>query len=115
MAHRVRSHTQRREARGNPSVRPIGVTMPARARRTYSGRVASGRCRGKGPIWNLPLPLVVAIQVIEEFRIAKVDVMNGLFGQEAITVDTQGNTVSAGFRTELGFRRQVLSTGPSAR
>jgi hypothetical protein len=41
---------------------------------------------------RLTLPLVVAIQVVEEFRIAKIDVMNGLFGPEVIAVDPQGNT-----------------------
>jgi hypothetical protein len=41
---------------------------------------------------RLALPLVVAIQLIDEFGIDRIDVMNGLFGQEAMTVDTLGNT-----------------------
>ena len=79
------------EARGNTSVRPIGITMPARARRLTLDESLRDGVATKDRYGRLALPLVVAIQVIEEFRIAKIDVMNGLFGQEAITVDSQGH------------------------
>ena len=35
---------------------------------------------------KLTLPFVVAVQVVDEHRIQKYDVMNGLFGQETITI-----------------------------
>lgn len=44
---------------------------------------------------RLALPFVVAIQVVDEFRIAKIDVMNGLFGPEAVAIDAQGNPRAA--------------------
>lgn len=80
------------KARENPSVRPIGMTMPARAKRLMLGESLRDGVATKDRYGRLSLPLVIAIQVIEEFRIAKIDVMNGLFGQEAIAVDAQGNT-----------------------
>lgn len=43
----------------------------------------------------LPLPLVVAVQVVDEFRIAKIDVMDGLFGPEAVAIDAQGSPRAA--------------------
>ena len=52
---------------------------------------------------RLALPLVVAIQVIEEFRIEKIDVMNGLFGQEAFAVDAEGKPLRAGSEWSLDF------------
>jgi hypothetical protein len=79
------------EARENPNVRPIGMTMPARARRITSDEELRDGVAAKDRYGELGLPLVVAIQVIEDFRIAKLDVMNGLFGQEAIAVDANGN------------------------
>ncbi len=33
---------------------------------------------------NMALPFVVAVQVVNEFRIDKVNVMNGLLGQETV-------------------------------
>lgn len=80
------------EARGNPTVRPIGMTMPARARRLTLDESLRDGVAAKDRYGRLALPMVVAIQVIEEFRIAKIDVMNGLFGQEAVAVDARGNT-----------------------
>ena len=78
------------EARGNPSVRPIGLTMPARARRLTLDESLRDGVAAKGRYGRLAVPLIVAIQVVEEFRIAKIDVMNGLFGQEAIGVNAEG-------------------------
>lgn len=79
-------------ARGNPSVRPIGMTMPVRARRLDLDESLRDGVAAKDRYGTLALPLVVAAQVVEDFRIDKIDVMNGLFGPEAITVDAEGNT-----------------------
>jgi hypothetical protein len=80
------------EALGNPSVRPIGMTMPARATQLSLDESLRDGIVAKDRYGRLTLPLVVAIQVVEEFRISKIDVMNGLFGPEVIAVDAQGNT-----------------------
>jgi hypothetical protein len=80
------------EARGNLSARPIGVTMPAQARWLTQNESLRDGVAAKDRYGNLALPLVVAIQVIEEFRIEKIDVMDGLLGQEAITFDTSGRS-----------------------
>jgi hypothetical protein len=69
------------EARGNLSARPIGVTMPARARWLTQNESLRDGVAAKDRYGILALPLVVAIQVIEEFRIEKIDVMDGLLGQ----------------------------------
>lgn len=79
------------EARENPSVRPIGMTMPARARRITLDQSLRDGVAAKDRYGRLASPFVVAIQVVDDFRIAKLDVMNGLFGQEAIAVDAEGN------------------------
>jgi hypothetical protein len=78
------------EARGNLSARPIGVTMPARARWLAQNESLRNGVAAKDRYGDLALPLVVAIQVIEELRIDKIDVMDGLLGQEAVTFDTSG-------------------------
>ena len=79
-------------ARGDRSIRPIGLTMPMRARRLTLDESLRDGVAAKDRYGRLMLPLVIAIQVIEEFRIDKIDVMNGLLGPEAITVDAQGAT-----------------------
>lgn len=79
-------------ARGNPAVRPIGMTMPMRARQLNLDESLRDGVAAKDRYGRLAHPLVVAIQVVEEFRIAKIDVMNGLLGSEAITVDAAGRT-----------------------
>ena len=73
------------EARGNTSVRPIGMAMPMRARQLTLDESLKDGVAAKDRYGRVALPLVVAIQVVDEFRIAKIDVMNGLFGPEAIT------------------------------
>jgi hypothetical protein len=80
------------EARGDLSVRPIGMTMPARATWLEQDRSLRDGVASKDRYGRLALPFVVAIQVIDEFGIDGIDVMNGLFGQEAMAFDTLGNT-----------------------
>jgi hypothetical protein len=80
------------EARGNPSLRPIGMTMPRRATWLTQDQSLRDGVAAKDRYGRLALPLVVAVQVIDEFGIDRIDVMNGLFGPEAIAVDTMGNT-----------------------
>jgi hypothetical protein len=79
------------EARTNPMVRPIGMTMPMRAGQLSLDESLRDGVKAKDRYGRPPIPLVVAIQVVEEFRIAKIDVMNGLFGPEAIAIDAEGN------------------------
>jgi hypothetical protein len=76
-------------SRANPSVRPIGVTMPARARRLTLDQSLRDGVIAKDRYGRLTLPFFVAIQVIEEFGIDRIDVMNGLFGSEAMAIDAQ--------------------------
>jgi hypothetical protein len=64
--------------------------MPMRARRITLDESLRDGVAAKDRYGRLTLPLVVAIQVIEEFRIDKIDVMNGLLGPEAITFDDDG-------------------------
>jgi hypothetical protein len=80
------------KSRGDTSVRPIGVTMPMRARQLTLDESLRDGVAAKDRYGIVALPLVVAIQVVEEFRIAKIDVMNGLFGPEAISFNAAGNT-----------------------
>ena len=68
------------------------MTMPVRARRLDLDESLRDGVAAKDRYGTLALPLVVAAQVVEDFRIDKIDVMNGLFGPEAITVDAEGNT-----------------------
>lgn len=77
-------------AKGDTSVRPIGMTMPLQARQLNLDEALRDAVRRKDKYGNPALPLVVAVQVIDEARIDAIDVMNGLFGSEAITVDAQG-------------------------
>ena len=79
------------EVRGNPSVRPIGMTMPMRATQLTLDESLKNGVATKDRYGRLALPLVVAIQVVEDFRIAKIDVMNGLFGSEVVAIDAHGN------------------------
>jgi len=78
------------EAKGNTSVRPIGITMPMRTRRLTLDESLKDGVVAKDRYGRVALPLVVAIQVVDEFRIEKIDVMNGLFGPEAVIFDAQG-------------------------
>jgi hypothetical protein len=79
-------------AQSDRSIRPIGLTMPMRARRLALDESLRDGVAAKDRYGRLVLPLVIAIQVVEEFRIDKIDVMNGLLGPEVINVDAQGAT-----------------------
>ena len=83
------------EARANPSVRPIGMTTPMQATQLSLDESLKEGVATKDRYGRLALPFVVAIQVVDEFRIAKIDVMNGLFGPEAVAIDAQGNPRTA--------------------
>jgi len=77
-------------ARGDLSVHPIGITMPLRARQLSLDEALRDAVRRKDRYGKPPLPLVVAAQVIDEARLDRIDVMNGLLGSEAISVNAQG-------------------------
>lgn len=96
------------EARANPSVRPIGMNMPMQATQLTLDESLKDGVATKDRYGRLALPFVVAIQVVDEFRIAKIDVMNGLFGPEAVATDAQGNPRAA--RVPDGA--WITATGP---
>jgi hypothetical protein len=76
--------------RGNPFARPIGMMMPMRATQLNLDEQLRAAVVAKDRYGNVTLPLVVAAQVVNEFRLQRIDVMNGLIGQETITTDNQG-------------------------
>ena len=80
------------ESRSNTSVRPIGMTIPMQARQLTLDESLRDGVAAKDRYGRVALPLVVAIQLVDEFRVEKIDVMNGLFGQETISVDAEGRT-----------------------
>lgn len=77
-------------AREDTSVRPLAMAMPMQARQLRLDEALKEAVVKKDRYGRLPLSLVVAVQVIDEFRIDRIDVMNGLFGPEAIGFDAQG-------------------------
>jgi hypothetical protein len=77
-------------AREDTSVRPLAMAMPMQARQLRLDEALKDAVVKKDRYGRLPLPLVVAVQVIDEFRIDTIAVMDGLFGPEAIGIDEQG-------------------------
>jgi hypothetical protein len=77
-------------ARGNTSVRPLAMAMPMQARQLRLDEALKEAVAKKDRYGRLVLPLVVAAQVIDEFRIDTIAVMDGLFGPEAIGLNAQG-------------------------
>jgi hypothetical protein len=77
-------------AREDTSVRPLAMAMPMQARQLRLDEALKDAVAKKDRYGRLPLPLVVAVQVIDEFRIDRIAVMDGLFGPEAIGFDAQG-------------------------
>ena len=72
------------ELRGQPDVKPIGISGPAEFSQVDShvsiAKATSAKATRYG---NLHLPFVVAVNVINEFTDTR-DVMNGLLGEETI-------------------------------
>lgn len=77
-------------AREDTSVRPLAMAMPMQAKRLRLDEALKDAVEKKDRYGRLPLPLVVAVQVIDEFPIDTIAVMDGLFGPEAIGFDVQG-------------------------
>ena len=71
-------------SRGTDSINAIGVTSQLRVRQLELDQDLKDAVVKKDRYGNLPLPFVVAAQVVDEHRIDRYDVMNGLIGQETV-------------------------------
>jgi hypothetical protein len=78
------------EKRGTGSVRAIGLTSPAGARRVSHDAYLKAAVTSKDRYGKLRLPFMIAVQIADEFPIDLYDVLNGLFGQETILVRRDG-------------------------
>jgi hypothetical protein len=67
-------------ARGTQAVQSIGLTMPMHAMQLNLDREIKEAVITKDRYGNVKLPFVVAVQVIHDFAIKKIDVMDGLLG-----------------------------------
>jgi hypothetical protein len=74
-------------ARGTQAVQAIGMTMPMHAMQLNLDKEVKAAVIGKDRYGDVKLPLVVAVQVINEFAIEKIDVMDGLLGEVALNLD----------------------------
>ena len=94
--------------RGTESIRAIGMTIPTQVRTLALDEQLRNAVTGKDRYGKVKLPFVIAVQVIDEHRIEKYDVMNGLLGQETILIGSDQQT-----RTERILNGAWLShTGP---
>jgi hypothetical protein len=75
------------DARGTKADQSIGMTMPMHAIQLNLDKEVKEAVIKKDRYGNVTLPLVVAVQVIHDFAIKKIDVMDGLLGEEAISLD----------------------------
>ncbi len=71
-------------ARGTQAEQSIGLTMPMHATQLNLDRYIKEAVIKKDRYGNVKLPLVVAVQVVHEFAIKEIDVMDGLLGTEAL-------------------------------
>ena len=72
--------------RGKPGVRPIGTTLPTKAKAVDSHSSIHRAVIAKATKYGeLALPFIVAVNVFDIFA-DSIDVMNALFGQEAVQV-----------------------------
>jgi hypothetical protein len=74
------------ERRGSTDVRAIGMTLPPVRQLSLHDDVKKA-VEVKNKYGDLGLPFIVAINVTDEFRVTKNDVMNALFGEETILFD----------------------------
>jgi len=72
------------EQRGSQDIRPVALTMPTTVRQLTLNEDIRNAVEVKNKYGELEVPLVVAINVTDEFRPDKTDVMNGLLGQETV-------------------------------
>jgi hypothetical protein len=75
------------DARGAQAVQSIGMTMPLHAMQLSLDKQVKEAVIKKDRYGDVTLPLVVAVQVIHDFAIKKIDVMDGRLGEEAISLD----------------------------
>lgn len=71
-------------ARGTNAVQAIGMTMPMQAVQLNLDKEIKAAVVEKDRYGKVTLPLIVAVQVIHDFAIQKIDVMDGLLGEEAL-------------------------------
>jgi hypothetical protein len=74
------------EARGSVGVRAIGMTMDRKVRTLELDRDLKDAVSKKDRYGVLTLPFVHAIQVVDQHRIDRNDVLNGLFGQATVAL-----------------------------
>lgn len=73
------------QSRGTTTARPIGLTAPTCATQLTLDEELRDAVIFKDRYGNLALPFVVAVQVVNEFGIDEIAVMDGLLGQETIS------------------------------
>lgn len=72
------------DQRGSQDIRPVALTMPTAVRQLTLHEDIRNAVEVKNKYGDLELPFVVAVNVTDEFRPTKIDVMNGLLGQETV-------------------------------
>ena len=81
------------EARGKPSVRPIGLQIHGACFLTPHVGIRKSIQDKASKYGKIDLPYIVAINVINEFGIDEIDISNALFGEEQVTIIFRGNNV----------------------
>lgn len=99
------------ESKGNVSARPLAMVMPMAAHQLDLDVELRDAVISKNRYGTLTLPFVVAVQVVNDFRIGKDDVLNGLIGREGLVVEGPGHYRSA--RAPNGA--WITPTGPQNR
>jgi hypothetical protein len=77
------------ERRGSADVRAIGMTLPEVRTLSLHEDVRKA-VELKNRYGDLDRPFLLAINVTDEFRVDKIDVMNALFGEETVVFDRSG-------------------------
>lgn len=101
-------------SRGTDSINAIGMTSQHRARQLELDQDLKDAVVKKDRYGNLPLPFVVAVQVVDEHRIERYDVMNGLIGQETVRIGPNREAIPERLRngawvSRNGPARQTIS------
>jgi hypothetical protein len=97
--------------RGTDSVNAIGVTSQLQARQLELDQDLREAVVKKDRYGDLPLPFVVAAQVVDEHRIDRYDVMNGLIGQLAMRAGQNRQAIEERLPNGAWFSRN----GPARR
>lgn len=101
------------ERRGSADIRAIGMTLPEVRTLSLHEDVRKA-VELKNRYGNLDKPFLLAINVTDEFRVDKIDVMNALFGEETVILDRGGARPGArvpngAWFTKYGARNTKIS------